>query len=198
MDPKGILKKLASNPQAIGLTAFASFLILLVIYLGVQYSKFEPKTVPITTKIEDQHIKLPNFPLDIDKDKQVSFYDFQGKVVLLSFWASWCAPCLVELPLFEKLKQKIDDDDFVIVPVNLDEAVEDGFNFVKRFWPEHKLSFTTYYDFDKSLPSALAIGGLPTNYLVDKNSFVVFESSGLQNWLDPEIIKLIEEALDAE
>ncbi|GAI00918.1 unnamed protein product, partial [marine sediment metagenome] len=77
-------------------------------------------------------VKAKDFTLEDLKRSAVSLRDFEGKVIFLNFWATWCPPCRIEMPAMEKLWQKFKDEDFVILAVDLREAREKVSSFIKE------------------------------------------------------------------
>lgn len=195
MRPEVFLKIIEQKKHFIGIFLFVGFLLFIVVYLLLQSP---PNLSPVTGKLIVDEIKpeIPNFSYTTEDKQEKKIHDLKGKVVLLSFWASWCAPCQVELPMFQKLYDKYDEDDFEIVAVNLDDIREDAMNFVKSFWKKNDIEYPTYFDPNKKAAIMLDIQGLPTNFLIDKDSRVVFQSTGLQDWNSPEVKNLIDELIN--
>lgn len=116
------------------------------------------------------------------KTKKLS--DYRGQVVVLSFWASWCSPCLVELPTFAELKNKFKDQGLEIVPVNVDEG-DVGRLFVKDFWPAKNFAFPSFFDPDRKLAEQFQVEILPSNFVIDRQGRIVFSGFGaerLERW----------------
>lgn len=131
-----------------------------------------------------------------DKGGKKQLSDFKGKVVIVSFWASWCTPCLVELPTFLDMIQKLKSDDsswnekLAILPINVDDPETTG-EFVPKFWENNKFPFPTYFDQDQSLSILFGVSSLPSNYILDKESRIVADGVGTSDWGDPDIIRII-------
>jgi thiol-disulfide isomerase/thioredoxin len=117
------------------------------------------------TVIEDSTNKLrlefpktlaaaPNFELKNPAGKSLSLKDFRGKVVFLNFWATWCPPCIEEMPAMEKLHQELEKDGLVMLAVNFQEGLER----VKEFFTQHNLTFTPLLDRDGKLSSFIRPG----------------------------------------
>lgn len=115
--------------------------------------------------------------------------DFKGRVILVSFWASWCGPCLIELPTFAKLAEKFEI--LMIVPINLDDPVTAA-NFIPTFWKRNKFDFQTYYDPGHKTADELKVDALPTNFVLDRQGRLAFSSYGSNDWSSPEAIGFFE------
>ncbi len=87
-----------------------------------------------------------------------------GKIVLVDFWASWCAPCRDSFPFFTRLQQDYGARGLVIVAVSVDEKAADFESFVKRFKP----GFDTVRDHEQRLVREVKVPAMPTSYLIDR------------------------------
>lgn len=104
---------------------------------------------------------------DLQTGTSVELDAMRGKVVLVDFWASWCAPCLKSLPLYQQLRDEFARTDFEIVAVNVDEEPADALSFLKRV----DVSFPIVRD-DGSTASAWAPPTMPSSFLVDRDGKV--------------------------
>ncbi|MDZ4676702.1 MAG: TlpA disulfide reductase family protein [Oligoflexia bacterium] len=120
--------------------------------------------------------------------------DFKGKVVLLSFWASWCTPCLIELPTFIDLHEKLASKGLVIIPLNVDEP-DTASKFVPDFWKARKFPFATFYDPTHSESEKFNIESLPSNFVLDKQGRLVAQGYGANDWGSEASVKFIEQLL---
>ncbi|MFZ0546964.1 MAG: TlpA disulfide reductase family protein, partial [Candidatus Promineifilaceae bacterium] len=109
--------------------------------------------------------KALNFTLaDLD-GTPVSLNDFRGQPVIINFWASWCAPCRIEMPELQKAYETYQDDGLVILALNEDEPVDVARDY---FVGEMGLTFTALLDDNSAIATALGnFGTLPTTFFVD-------------------------------
>jgi peroxiredoxin len=172
-------------------------LLLLVVVASIGYWQSQVRHDP--TLLEDpvepiqteQRYPAPDIQFSTRDGKLARLSDYRGKVVLLSFWAHWCAPCLVELPSFKALAQRFADKGLVILPVNLDDkgqADED----IDKLWAAEKFPFTTYYDYPKAAIKAFNVEDLPANFVIDRQGKLVFSSIGSNDWNSPTTIELLD------
>ena len=123
-----------------------------------------------------------------DGDK-VTLASFKGKVILVNFWATWCAPCIREMPSLDRLQAAIGSDAFLVIAVSEDRAgPEKALPFMKKIGIEH---YTSYFDRDMALARALHLRGMPTSYLIDGTGDVVGSLTGIAEWDAPEAVALI-------
>ncbi len=112
---------------------------------------------------------LPNITLPDLSGKQVSFSDFKGKVVILDFWATWCGPCVAEIPHFKTLYEKYHDRGLEIVGVSVDVNAA---KVVPPFVEEHEIPYTILLG-NAGLQRKFNLRGLPTTYVIDRKGRVV-------------------------
>lgn len=135
--------------------------------------------------LEEATKKLSELKLLTLDGKEVKLSDYKGKVVLVNFWASWCPPCKEEMPIFEKVYQKYNDKNFVILAVNMDTSE----GAMKEFLEKNRYSFPIVRIKGEA---GLNIPGLPTSYLVDKDGSVKKIRLGIYRELEEDLSKLLQ------
>ena len=111
---------------------------------------------------------------DID-GREVSLSDYEGQVVLLNFWATWCGPCKIEMPWFVEFQRQYKDQGFTVLAVSLDEEFEG----VKPFAEQYKLNFPVLLGNDDVAEDFGGIVALPTTLIIDKQGRIVNRHTGL-------------------
>ena len=122
----------------------------------------------------------PDFTLNDGKTK-VHLADYRGKVVLLNFWATWCGPCIVEIPSLLQLHH--DMPDLQIVAVSIDEDADAYSSFLTR----RRIDFTTVRDPNQSSPKLFKTDMWPETYVIDRKGVIRRKFIGAQDWSSPEI-----------
>ena len=130
-------------------------------------------------------LPAPNFSLPDLDGKMVSLSDYRGKVVLLNIWATWCPPCVEEMPSMEKLYQELQGEGFEILAVSIDES---GAQDVLPFMKKHKLSFPALIDSRGTLKGLYQTTGVPESFIIDKDGILVEKVIGPRDWAVPEAI----------
>jgi peroxiredoxin len=135
----------------------------------------------------------PDFALPDLEGNVRRLSDFQGKVVLLNFWATWCPPCRAEMPSMETLYQAYKDQGFEILAVSSDVQ---GAAIVQPFMQEYRLSFPALLDRTGRVNGMYGVRSIPTSYLVDRQGQVVSREIGARNWANAEARVLIASLLE--
>ena len=126
--------------------------------------------------------------------KTIRLSELRGKVVLLNFWATWCVPCLLEMPAMDRLSRKLAGKPFKLLAVNQAEEREQ----VEKFAREHRFSFDLVLDPIGEVGSSYGANRLPMTYIIDKRGFVVRRAIGPREWDSPLYQARIRRLLDGE
>ena len=131
-------------------------------------------------------------PLFILKDlnkKEIYINDYKGKVVLLNFWATWCQPCILEMPAIEKLYSTFKDKGFVVLAVSIDRKSRE--KDVRTFAKNLNLSFPILLDSDHNVLNKYFNNTLPTSYLINSKGKLKGFISGARDWGSEDAVALI-------
>lgn len=128
---------------------------------------------------------IPDVQFATSEGETISLDRFAGKVVLLNFWATWCAPCVEEMPALDRLQAELGGDRFQVVAVSSDRS---GAEAVAPFYEQHGLeSLPIYLDPEGAVGRAFGIRGLPTTVLIDSQGREVARKEGVAEWDEPPI-----------
>jgi thiol-disulfide isomerase/thioredoxin len=122
----------------------------------------------------------PDFTVS-DGSSSVHLAGYRGRVVLLNFWATWCAPCIQEMPSLLELHH--DRPDLAILAVSIDEN-PDAYS---RFLVRHHVNLITVRDPDQKAAKLYHTEGWPETYIIDRQGFIRRKVVGPQDWNSPEI-----------
>ena len=143
-------------------------------------------------------LKMLDYPLPSPalalRDYRGMKYDLnvnRGRVLLVNFWASWCRPCVEEIPSLHRLKAIVKDPDFEIVTVNVGENRER----IERFLERVPIELPLLMDVDRNVSREWNIYVYPSNYLVDQKGIIRYAYLGALEWDSPENIAIIQNLL---
>ncbi len=126
------------------------------------------------------------------EEKPVTLADFRGKLLLLNFWATWCPPCVREMPSMEALYQKYKGRNFEVLAISLDEK---GAAVVRPFVKRLKLTFPIGLDGKSEVSARYGARSLPSSFLIDPDGRVIAAAKGERDWFSPEAQSYLEELL---
>jgi peroxiredoxin len=123
----------------------------------------------------------------------VSLSDFRGNVVFLNFWATWCPPCVIEMPSMQKLHRRFKDKNFVMVAINSQETDAQ----VKSFFDKYKLSFTALLDSGGEVGTGFDVNAFPTTFVLDKEGRIIGRALGPREWHSQASVALFDYLIDS-
>lgn len=119
--------------------------------------------------------------------------DWQGKTVLLNFWATWCAPCRKEMPALDAVQAELGSDDFEVVVVATGRNSVEG---IERFFDETNIeNLVSYLDPKSKLGREMAVLGLPITVILDKNGDEIARLRGDADWHSEEAVAILRAAI---
>jgi thiol-disulfide isomerase/thioredoxin len=112
--------------------------------------------------------KLPNCALKSLNNVPTNFHDYEGQVLYVDFWASWCGSCQQSFPFLNQLAHEFGDKGLHIVGVNLDEKIDDA----QAFLAHHPSKFTIANHGGEDCAKSFDVQAMPTSYLIDKHGVI--------------------------
>lgn len=137
----------------------------------------------------------PDFTLKSLDGKEVTLGDYKGKYLFINFWATWCAPCKVEMPSMEELHQRFKNENFEILAISNDMF---GAKVVRPYIEARKFTFTVLLDPVLTVSHQFGVVGLPATFLVDPEGKIIGVLQGAEDWSSPEMIVYFENLLRPE
>jgi thiol-disulfide isomerase/thioredoxin len=123
---------------------------------------------------------LPEAAFFTDSDQRKTLADFKGQVVLVNLWATWCPPCIVELPALDSLQAKLKDRNFKVIAIAMDQP---PLSTVTAFLQGRDIThLDVYWDKERQIPLKWRYDGLPVSFLIDAEGHVVHKFNGPQEW----------------
>ena len=138
-------------------------------------------------KLPANHNNAVNFTLMSAQGHDISLSDYRGKFVLVNFWATWCPPCVKEMPALNVLHNRLKGHNGLhVVAVHAGPALAT----VKKFLNENPVDFDVVIDKNMSL-SSWEVSGLPTTFLINPDGKVIYKATGEREWDSEEMINFI-------
>ena len=165
------------------------FLIILIFFISNSYAN-EIKDIK-NLVINKELKKYDELTFLDDKNNQLDLNNYKGSLILLNFWATWCAPCKEEMPSLDKLQDHKDFTNLKIFPINIgQDNLEKSLNFFEDL--EIK-NLEVYFDTPITLAKKFGLRGIPTSILIDKNGFEFARIIGSINFNDPKFLKWLKD-----
>lgn len=148
-----------------------------------------PRTMPNFRELKHA-LKMPQFDLKTIYGTDVNLSDYKGKVVVLNVWATWCRPCVAEIPELITAQKALKDSDVRVIGV----AVDGGNVDLKKFLDKIRApGFETFIDNKQAIPGKMGVSVVPTNFIIDGNGNLVAYAEGYLPWENPQIISFLKE-----
>lgn len=145
----------------------------------------------LATSRPERGALAPDFELVDQNGKRWRLRDFRGSVVILNFWATWCGPCIEEIPSMDYLNQYLKSKDVSMIAISVDKTWQDLENFWKQL--SRRPSFTVLLDASREVASRLyGADKFPESYIIDREGRVKKFIMGATNWSDEALISELE------
>ncbi len=150
------------------------------------------KTVPENLLPEETSVYSEDDLIFIQEDgKKISLSDLKGKVVFINFWATWCRPCIEEMPSIQQLKNKFSNDEIVFIMLN----IEANLTKAKKFMKQRNLNLPVHIAGSR-VSSSLFKNVVPTTLIYDKQGKLAANIQGMRDFGDDEIYRALKELSD--
>jgi cytochrome c biogenesis protein CcmG/thiol:disulfide interchange protein DsbE len=133
----------------------------------------------------------PDFKLVTEDGKTFTRANFGGKLLVLNFWASWCTPCLEEVPSLDVFQREFGRQGVVVLGVSVDKNEKLYRSFLEQF----RVSFETARDPSWDIATSYGTFQLPETYVIDQSGKVVQKVISAQNWMDPDFLQSVRKLL---
>jgi cytochrome c biogenesis protein CcmG, thiol:disulfide interchange protein DsbE len=131
-------------------------------------------------------VAAPDFTVH-DSDRTVTLSQLKGQVVVLNFWATWCPPCIEEMPSLVEMQQRMKSKGVTVLAVSVDADAGSYHQFLK----EHGVNLLTVRDADMKSNSLYGTAKFPETYIIDRNGVVRRKFIGAVDWMEPEVIEYL-------
>ncbi|MBI4460858.1 MAG: TlpA family protein disulfide reductase [Acidobacteria bacterium] len=131
---------------------------------------------------------VPNFTLRDSEGQVVALADFKGQIVVLNFWATWCAPCIEEMPSLNRLSERYAGKGLEIIAVSVDEDPD----AYREFLATNHISFRTLRDPSRRTSQLYGTYKLPESYVISREGRLLNKIIGAADWTSPDMISYFE------
>ena len=154
----------------------------------------QESTSKLNLEIPKTAMPAPEFNLNDPAGKQLNLKDLRGKVVFINFWATWCPPCIEEMPAMEKLQQELEKDGLVILAINFQEGPDQ----VKQFLTKNNFTFRALLDRDGKVAERYQAWALPVSVIINKRGEIAARAIGIKDWSSDEALQFFRKLLAEE
>jgi peroxiredoxin len=158
----------------------ALFVVLFTGFVYVIHDQFEVRVV-------EAGDNAPSFSIATESGLKISHKDFGGKLLVLNFWATWCPPCVEEMPSLNQFAQAMAPSGVVVLGVSVDKNER----LYREFLQRQQLEFKVARDPEENISSSYGTFKWPETYVINREGKVVQKYIGPRNWTDPEIVNSI-------
>lgn len=176
------------------LTKLSSLLCVALMLFAFEARAHDPALHGFKLTTFDPPFPAPEFTLQTLVGDDTDLSAHKGKYVLLNFWATWCPPCLTEMPAMEKMYQKYKDQGFTILAISSDEG---GKPDIQPFVDKLGVTFPILIDADKAVSSTYGAINLPLSFLLNREGQVIAGSEGERDWASEEAYSVLDELIES-
>ena len=167
-----------------GIAAVAAVVVLYGIGSMDVHATAPPPSILNRLKLTNSQPLAPQIAFVDASGRKLSLADFEGRYVLVNLWATWCGPCINELPELARLQQALPKDRFVVAPVDVLERVDAP--HLRDFLAMHAAAILpVYIDAERKTQQGFVANELPLTVLIDSYGHEIARAAGGQKWADP-------------
>lgn len=161
---------------------------LLIIFIFLITNSFAEEVFDIKNLIINKELKkYDNLSFLDDKNNQINLDDLNGNLILLNFWATWCAPCKEEMPSLDNLQSNKNLNNLKIFPINIGK---DNLKKALEFFEDLEITnLNIYFDNPSTLAKTFSLRGIPTSILINKDGYEFARIMGSIDFNDKNFIK---------
>ena len=169
--------------------------IVLLIHTSQSWAARSPLSEEVQAMLESERIDAPKVELaaaDFEgtllNGQPFRLSEQKGKVVFLNFWASWCSPCLKEMPDMQELQKELGSK-ILVLAVGMGEEAER----IEKFQKKYQFEFQIFPDPEMTVTQLYGVRNIPITYLVDTSGIIVGRALGPREWTRPKLLKFFED-----
>ena len=137
-------------------------------------------------------IKAHDFNGELNDGSNINLKDYHHRFVLLNFWATWCVPCLKEMPDLEKAYQKLGSKKLIVLAVGMGEDKSS----ISRFSKKHEFTFPMIADTTLEIARLYGVENIPITYLINPEGVIIGRALGIRDWASPKLIDFLDSKIE--
>jgi len=138
-------------------------------------------------------IEAHNFIGELNDGSTINLKDYHHRFVLLNFWATWCVPCLKEMPDLEKAYQKMGSKKLIVLAVGMGEDKSS----IRKFAEKHEFTFPMIADTTLEIARLYGVENIPITYLINPEGVIIGRALGIRDWANPKLIEFMYSKLES-
>ena len=182
------------------------FYLILIVFFNFYYSQIDTSYATLIENKEPNYISAYDFNLQAlqSEDSLLTLSSLKGNVVLINFWATWCGPCIAEIPEFNNLLKKYEEKNFKILGISVNDSEKQLKKFITRFNVDYPLLFDSIEKMNTVINNYGGFNSVPVSYLINREGLVVRGYPGAiigdywTSMLENDIIKFLSDSIQFE
>jgi cytochrome c biogenesis protein CcmG, thiol:disulfide interchange protein DsbE len=158
--------------------------VLLIVLVGVIYISIRERVIGVGDS-------APSFSITTDKGRTITPANFGGKLLVLNFWATWCPPCVQEMPSLDQFQRNLAGNGVVVLGISVDKDER----AYKAFLDKARVAFHTARDPEAKINADYGTFKYPETYIIDTNGKVVRKFIGPEDWSDQNMLRDVQSLL---
>ena len=171
-----------------------SIIVGFVVFASWPARTHSPELHGFALVVFDEPFLAPDFNLPSLDGYERKLSDYRGGFVLLNFWATWCPPCLEEMPSMQVIHERYQSHGFQVVAVSSDE---EGAPLVSEFVDKVGVNFAVLLDTDQSVSTIYGASNLPISFVLNADGEVIAAAQGARDWASDEALSTLDEMIIA-
>lgn len=151
--------------------------VVFCVFLYVIHDLFEQRVIDVGDR-------APDFAVTTENGRRITESEFGGKLLILNFWATWCPPCVEEMPSLNEFARQMSDSGVVVLGVSVDKNER----AYKQFLERSRLQFQVARDPEADIPTEYGTFRWPETYVIDRNGKVILKYIGPKDWTSSQIV----------
>ena len=137
-------------------------------------------------------IEAHDFSGELNDGSIINLKDYHHRFVLLNFWATWCVPCLKEMPDLEKVYQKMGSKKLIVLAVGMGEDKRS----IRKFAKKHEFTFPMVADTTLEIARLYGVENIPITYLINPEGVIIGRALGIRDWASPKLIDFLDSKIE--